>query len=932
MPSLIEFLQHVLPSEGFKCWVAIRDGKVQQGFTQSFEELADILQRIDAAGSNAYFACSTYKEPVNRKKENIKTAKSFWLDIDAGPDKPYPDDESAIDALDAFCDRMELPYPTVVYSGYGIHAYWTGAKGLEPAEWNAAASKFKLLVTEGQLRADPARTADGASILRAPATHNFKIPDAPRIVECLELAPCEDIFDIMPGSDDIARPSGELSAVPEFPAQFSAVNTNAANVYEDRPAYASLCVSQCGQLARFRDTQGNIPEPEWYAGLCVLAHCADGEETAHAWSRGYPAYTHVETSRKFNQAKSNSGPTTCQRYASLNPAGCRGCPHVVSSPIQLGRPAPAIAGPAAGAVNPAWPYFIPPGFQFENDRLKARTTIDGKEAWVMIADFPITLIEVRDGENQREQGYLFMQREPKKGDYIFEMTASEYEGMSCWGILAKHGIRVPDNGRKLFRSYMFKIWAHLVREKGQNMRYDQFGWKDENRTFYVAGELFLSDGTRTPAAGSIEVMNRSKKMIPSKYGSLTAWTAAANKLFMEGCESQSFALLASFAAPLIQFVTPKGEGGAVISLLSPGGGTGKSTILTAIASVWGELDAIRLLSRDTMVAKFRSIATLCNLPIIFEELRHRDPDVIKEFIESFTTGRDRLRGRTDGSVIPTEFSWRTIVVSASNKSLLDALNDRGEDPLSTRVFEVETKLPKEAEFSLGSELSEELLLNRGYAGRAYIDYLLQPGVVEFAKANMDRLLKHYTDQLGAKPMHRFQLRLLAAVGVAASLVRHIGLIEFNDQRIVEWALDEIGGIIKSGTQFDATRTIADLINSYAISDCLVVDDAFHPRRQTIIRQKPSRELHMRYEVIPNRLFISAAWVRQKLTQEGKPCALIAGTLEKEGILINRARITSLGAGSDITSGKTPCWEIDMSQPAIGEISIKEVLPLGRQAM
>lgn len=117
-----------------------------------------------------------------------------------------------------------------------------------------------------------------------------------------------------------------------------------------------------------------------------------------------------------------------------------------------------------------------------------------------------------------------------------------------------------------------------------------------------------------------------------------------------------------------------------------------------------------------MVAKFRSIATLCNLPVIFEELRHRDPDVIKEFIESFTTGRDRLRGRTDGSVIPTEFSWRTIVVSASNKSLLDALNDRGDDPLSTRVFEVETKLPKDAEFSLGSELSEELLLNRGYAG------------------------------------------------------------------------------------------------------------------------------------------------------------------------------------------------------------------------
>lgn len=929
MPSLVEFLQHVLPSEGYKCWVAIRDGKVQQGFTQSFEELADTLMRIDAAGLNAYFACSTYKEPISRKKENVKATKSFWLDIDAGPGKPYPDADSALHALDEFCDRLELPLPTVVYSGFGLHAYWCGETTLAQRSWQLGAAELKRLSQEFGLIADPSRTADIASILRAPFTHNYKHANAPQAVECLELEPADDLFDFSAVAD--AQSGTDIPGqAPSFEAQLFTVSIDASQIYQDKPAYASLCVSQCGQLARFQNTGGNIPEPEWYAGLCLLAHCVDGEQAAHTWSAGHPAYTHLETARKFAQAKANSGPTTCKRYAQLQPAICAACPHSISSPIQLGRNPVAAATPTT--VNPDWPYYIPSGFKFEKDHLKAQTSIDGKETWVTIANFPITLVEVRDGENQREQGYLFLQREPKKGDYIFEMTASEYEGMSCWGIFAKHGIRVPDNGRKLFRTYMFKIWAHLVKEKGQHMRYDQFGWKDEHKTFYVGGELFLSDGTRMPGAGSVEVMNRSKKMQPSKYGSLTAWTAAANKLFMEGCESQSFALLASFAAPLIPFVTPQGEGGAVVSLLSPGGGTGKSTILTAIASVWGELDAIRLLSRDTMVAKFRSIATLCNLPVIFEELRHRDPDVIKEFIESFTTGRDRLRGRTDGSVIPTEYSWRTIVVSASNKSLLDALNNQGDDPLSTRVFEIETKLPKEAEFSLGSELSEELLLNRGYAGRAYIDYLLQPGVVEFAKSHMQRLLKQYTEQLGAKPMHRFQLRLLSAVAVAAYLTKHIGLMEFNDQRIIEWALEEISGIVKSGTQFDATRSIADLINNFAISDCLVVDDSFHPRRQTIIRQKPSRELHMRYEVIPKRLYISAAWVRQKLTAESKPCALIASALEKDGILINRNRITSLGAGSDITSGKTPCWELDMSQPAIGEVSLKEVLPIQQQAM
>ena len=64
MPSLVEFLKHVLPDEGYKCWFAAKKGeRPQQGFTQSFEDLAKVLQSIDQVGWDAYFACAVFKEP-----------------------------------------------------------------------------------------------------------------------------------------------------------------------------------------------------------------------------------------------------------------------------------------------------------------------------------------------------------------------------------------------------------------------------------------------------------------------------------------------------------------------------------------------------------------------------------------------------------------------------------------------------------------------------------------------------------------------------------------------------------------------------------------------------------------------------------------------------------------------------------------------------
>ncbi len=107
------------------------------------------------------------------------------------------------------------------------------------------------------------------------------------------------------------------------------------------PSYAAFAAKKCNQLRHTRDTKGkDAVEPEWFATLCFLAHCADGQDLYQDWSSGHPGYAPEATEKKFNHALADSpGATKCERFKELNPKGCEGCPYFgkITSPIQLGH-------------------------------------------------------------------------------------------------------------------------------------------------------------------------------------------------------------------------------------------------------------------------------------------------------------------------------------------------------------------------------------------------------------------------------------------------------------------------------------------------------------------------------------------------------------------------------------------------------------------
>jgi hypothetical protein len=182
-----QFLRQILPDIGPYVAYIVEPTRKYNKFAATIEDLWEIIAAADRVGHTAYHACATYQDArydpkgtlpgqrrYGRTKRNARCAKALWLDIDAGPGKPYSDSKAAARAVAEFCRVTGLPTPIVVLSGFGIHVYWALVQALDPETWGWYARGLKALCVKHGLQADPARTADITSVLRTPGTHHRK--------------------------------------------------------------------------------------------------------------------------------------------------------------------------------------------------------------------------------------------------------------------------------------------------------------------------------------------------------------------------------------------------------------------------------------------------------------------------------------------------------------------------------------------------------------------------------------------------------------------------------------------------------------------------------------------------------------------------------------------------------------------------------------
>jgi hypothetical protein len=123
--------------------------RVRQQFAASIEELSAQADGLQAEGYNAFYGMAKYGPKDNgRYATNAISLKSFFLDLDCGPTKPYATLPEGLAALKNFCKATKLPKPTIVRSGHGAHVYWVLEEPLPRQEWKPYAERLKDLCEE----------------------------------------------------------------------------------------------------------------------------------------------------------------------------------------------------------------------------------------------------------------------------------------------------------------------------------------------------------------------------------------------------------------------------------------------------------------------------------------------------------------------------------------------------------------------------------------------------------------------------------------------------------------------------------------------------------------------------------------------------------------------------------------------------------------
>lgn len=328
----------------------------------------------------------------------------------------------------------------------------------------------------------------------------------------------------------------------------------------------------------------------------------------------------------------------------------------------------------------------------------------------------------------------------------------------------------------------------------------------------------------------------------------------------------------------------------------------------------------QIIDDDTSVAKGLKLAVFGNIACTYDELYNRDPEVIRRFVLMFTNGRDKDRGTADGTLRHVRAEWQTILLLASNNSIVDILSSMdGTDAPAYRVLEFVMDTPASMDKRRGDALKQQLDSNSGFAADLYLRALVQPNILEFIKRQLPIWTDDVWQKTGLDKEHRFWVRTIASVIAAGTLVRHVGLLDFSVDRITDWAIEQVKGKKVLHGENSGHRTPISMLVSFLdqhLLDTLVVPSAFKPGPRTMatnVLLEPRRSLLVRHELTDSRIYVEEQTLKKWLVKVGVNTEGFYRELKDKGVLGQTRRVT-LGAGTPHSTGQVTALEIIANHP------------------
>jgi hypothetical protein len=889
-----QFFDKVLPTQGNICVVGIKGDSVRPKFSEYLSEAIDFMKDFDAGDFNTFFALGTF-EGYQRKASACIFMRSFFVDLDCGPDKPYAAWEDGLIGLHKFLSTTELPKPIIVNSGNGIHAYWPFTSDVPTDIWKPYAEKFKQYCLDNGLMIDEVVTADAARILRVPGSRNLKRAPLPvEVIQDAEPTNFEDWEDLLGKVEkafDLSQVEKGLDD--ETQALFDKMNGNYEYVFQ-KLAEDSLEGVGCGQIKYILENAASCPEPLWYAGLSVASRCVDGNTAIHLMSEDHPDYSRDETERKAEQSRSEAAwAHSCDAFERENRSGCAGCPHKgklgKSGPIALARSiklaveytessdgtssdegdeAPNEAEPTGAKKDPknllVFPEFLKPFFRPINGGVyfqpPPRMNKDGKKVQdppEMLTPndvYPIQrLFSPHDGECLVMRLHL-----PRDASREFMLPLKDIGALDkLKATLLSNGVAFEPTLAPKFASYLMKWTSYLINTQKADIMRIQQGWTDDHESFVLGtNEVFKDEIRHCPPSP----MSKNIVRYVKKSGTFDGWLKAARMLNDPGYEFHAFTLLCGFATPLMEFSNVNG----IVLSLHGESGVGKTGALYSAMSIWGSPESLTV-NDATPNALTQRMITSKNITFGLDEQTNLDGKVASDVVYKTSAGRPKIRLQASSNQErESEFITRLIAIITTNNSLIDIISTYKANTSAEemRILEPFMTRPNVHGYELtlerGKEMFDAYHFHYGHAGEPYVQELLKVGKKELTRRIHIEYM-NVADKYSKSGEYRYIASLIANVYTAERILRELGWFEFDMVRIMNVVGGAFNDIISGKRKADSnTRedVLGDFINKN-IQNMLVVNNGK-------VSTAPRGPLYIRAEVEESTIFVSTSALKAYL--------------------------------------------------------------------
>ena len=925
--NTLEFLQRVLPSDGYYAIATIRNGKVRHIFSSVLEDIANAAVEVDKHKSDTYYAVASYKEKGIRKQNNVHKIKLVALDIDCGQNTPYPSWKEGLQALVTFVDTLELPRPMIVRSGSGLHVYWVLNKDAAPTEWKPVAEAMKAAARGNELHIDPAITADSARILRPIGLHNYKGGNPVQVKLLLDANPV-DIGELKLA---LMKFMADLpSAPPEQPKIASKLLRNLAVDGDFPPGIAHIIKAKCKQVEWCVDHQDRVDEPLWYALLGLAAYCHDSEEVAQQWSKDHPDYDPRNTLKKLYQWKESvSGPTTCSKFQTLRPKGCADCPvkGSISSPIRLGAQHKEVD--ISSPIDPLASQ-LPMPRPYKRTEKGIKVTIN--ETDIDVCPFDVYPVGYGRDESLGYEVVRYHWKRPHVGwqelkfrqAYLADGSNEFATAIADQGIVL-YNKNVTGFFQDMLRSYM----EELRKKRSLTNLFATMGWKENFAQFVIGDTVYKRelDGTlHVETATLSSTSQRVGEDFYGKQGTLDKWKEMVGVFHTAGMPWHEMSILIGLSAPLYAFTGLKG---LVVSLYGPTGG-GKTLVQYAIQSAWGDPDKLHFTAKYTSNSLYARLGLLAHMPMTIDEVTSMVDKEVGEFAYGITQGRDKARlDRNAAERISRE--WATPVIVSTNRSLQSKLDAAGMDNDAQAVRILELDIPTSPLFTQNSRagrmIYEAAMNNYGHAGEVIITKLLEMGEVS-VRAIISEAMSTFNSRYNVSftGEERYWEISIVLADLIGRLGYEWGLIPFAPTKCVRYTLDRLGVLraALSDSRLDEFELLAEYLNEHA-SDAVTVMHTGGKKPMVDMQRVPRGSIFVRFDVFRDKpsdpfdrgiLSIDRTHLKRWLSVKGVDYKGYTDTLNNDNAIGNGNARIYMGKDTPVKTGQTRTLQLDLTHPRL----------------